>query len=112
MFSSFKGLVCCSAGTVNVVADCTGIGVLSSISELPHASKLSGMSCTDGVVSLQELRDVDIAKNKDSSVKHQGISTVYFKYDKISEHASQGLRKMHDKYLGDKICGTCMTSRK
>ena len=67
---SFKGLVCCSAGTGNVVADCAGLGVLSSTSELPHASKISGMSCADTVVSVQEQRDVDMATNKRSCVKH------------------------------------------
>ena len=106
MFSSFKRLVCCSVGTVNVVADCAGLGVLSSISELPQASKLSGMSGTDTVVSVQELRDVDMATKKESCAKHPEILTADIKsyYEHVNDTRivarsswRQDLRNMHDK---------------
>ena len=66
---SFTGVLLCSRCCVTTVPDCDGRGTPTSTSEVQHASKLSGVSCTDTVVSVTEARDVDMLTNARTCVK-------------------------------------------
>ena len=103
---SLHGLLMCSATTADVVADCAVLGMPTSMSEVPHASRLSGKSCTDTVDSVWELRDVDLTTNNASSIQHEAIVTGAFKT--LCQHVNatslvkcceswQDLRHKHDK---------------